>query len=397
MGVKLRKTRGKFYLYIDYKGRRKCKCLGTDKRLAEQIRSQIEAKLILGDLSVIEEKVERLFREYSAQWIKQYAEVELKRSTIIKHEQVLRLYLLPRFGSRSLKAIRRDEIKVFLAELASKGSLSRNSLRLILCTLRVILAHAEEDGLIDKNPAQKLGRFVKIDREQQTKPTALSREESERFLASAHEVCPAFYPLFLTALRAGLRRGELIALKWGDIQFGADEHDPNRYILVQRNWVNGGFTSPKSRKPRRVDLSRQLRMVLLQLRDQRLLEAYLSGKNSIADDLVFPSEAGTVLNPENLYHRYFLPVLEHAGLRRIRFHDLRHTFGSLLIQGGSSIVYVKEQMGHSSIQVTVDIYGHLVPGANGKLCGSTRFSPANTRKQDANACYGRKGYSPASH
>jgi len=54
-------------------------------------------------------------------------------------------------------------------------------------------------------------------------------------------------------------------------------------------------------------------------------------------------------------------------------------------------------MGHSSIQVTVDIYGHLVPGANGKLCGSTRFSPANTRKQDANACYGRKGYSRASH
>src|SRR6516164_8496933 len=111
MGVKLRKTRGKFYLYIDYKGRRKCKCLGTDKRLAEQIRSQIEAKLVLGDLSVIEENVECLFREYSARWIKQYAEVELKRSTIIKHEQVLRLYLLPRFGSRSLKAIRRDEIK----------------------------------------------------------------------------------------------------------------------------------------------------------------------------------------------------------------------------------------------------------------------------------------------
>lgn len=60
----------------------------------------------------------------------------------------------------------------------------------------------------------------------------------------------------------------------------------------------------------------------------------------------------------------FLPCLAHAGLRRFRFHDLRHTFGSLLIQNGASLAYVKEQMGHSSIQVTVDIYGHLIPGAN---------------------------------
>src|SRR5208337_5656511 len=70
------------------------------------------------------------------------------------------------------------------------------------------------------------------------------------------------------------------------------------------------------------------------------------------------------LDPDNLYHRYFLPVLAKAGIRKVRLHDLRHTFGSLLIQSGASIVYVKEQMGHHSIQVTVDIYGHLVPGAN---------------------------------
>jgi len=68
------------------------------------------------------------------------------------------------------------------------------------------------------------------------------------------------------------------------------------------------------------------------------------------------------LDPDNLYHRYFLPVLAKAGIRKIRLHDLRHTFGSLLIQAGASIVYVKEQMGHSSIQVTVDTYGHLIPG-----------------------------------
>jgi hypothetical protein len=97
--------------------------------------------------------------------MKQYAEVKLKRSSTIKHEQLLRLYLLPRFGQKPLRSIRRDEVKAFFAKLAAKGALARNSLRLVLCTLRVILNHAGEDELIDKNPAHRLGWFTRIDRE----------------------------------------------------------------------------------------------------------------------------------------------------------------------------------------------------------------------------------------
>jgi integrase len=85
------------------------------------------------------------------------------------------------------------------------------------------------------------------------------------------------------------------------------------------------------------------------LRDKRLLTAMLPGKPSISDELVFPSQAGTVIKPDNIVPRYMEPALEKAGLRRFRFHDLRHTFGSLLIQDGASLTYVKEQMGHSSI------------------------------------------------
>jgi hypothetical protein len=80
-----------------------------------------------------------------------------------------------------------------------------------------------------------------------------------------------------------------------------------------------------------------------------MLTATMSGRVSIADDLVVPSKAGTVFDPSNIFHYHFLPCLEHAGLRRFRFHDL---------------AYVKDQMGHSSIQITVDTYGHLIPGAN---------------------------------
>jgi integrase len=147
-----------------------------------------------------------------------------------------------------------------------------------------------------------LGRFTKVDGEQKTKASAMTREEAERFLESTRQTCPNFYPLFLTALRAGLRRGELIALQWGDIQFGSSETDSNRYILVQRSFVYGKFTSPKSKRSRRVDLSRQLRQELPALRDKRLLKAFLEGKTSIADDLIFRSKVGTVLEPENLYN-----------------------------------------------------------------------------------------------
>ena len=95
-----------------------------------------------------------------------------------------------------------------------------------------------------------------------------------------------------------------------------------------------------------------------------MLEASAAGRANIADDFVFTSQAGTVIKPDNIARRYMNPALAKAGLRRFRFHNLRHTFGSLLIQHGASLAYVKDQMGHSSIQVTVDVYGHLVPSAN---------------------------------
>jgi hypothetical protein len=136
---------------------------------------------------------------------------------------------------------------------------------------------------------------------------------------------------------------------------GRSEDDSERYIVVQRNydrrWSRKMLT-PKNKKSRRVDMSRSLRQVLINLR------------NISSGQLVFPSDAGTPVEMNNFYQRVFKPLLATAGLRQIRFHDLRHTFGSLLIQAGASLAYVRDQMGHSSIQVTVDIYGHLIPGAN---------------------------------
>jgi integrase-like protein len=138
-----------------------------------------------------------------------------------------------------------------------------------------------------------------------------------------------------------------------------------------------------------VDLSKQLRAALLELRDGRLLTAMMAGKTSIADELVFPSQAGTVIKPDNIAPRYMEPALEKAGLRRFRFHDLRHTFGSLLIQDGASLAYVKDQMGHSSIQITVDTYGHLIPGAD--IAWVDRLDSKTTPHQSAPGTHQRQG------
>ena len=365
MAVKIRELRGKLYLVIDYRGKRKTRVIGTDRKTAEEVRRQVEAKLVLGDLGLLNNEDQKLptFGVYADKWIKNYANIECKRSTAEGYDGVLRQYLLPRFTKKRLDEIKRDDVKELINELIAKG-LSRNTIRNVLCVIRGIVNQAIEDGLIESNPAARLGRFTRSARTPDTKGVALTQDEALQFLRAADDVCPEFHPLFLTALRAGLRRGELVALQWGDIQFGGSEDDPNRFIVVQHNYVRREHTTTKSKKPRRVDLSKQLRDVLLDLREQRLLASFLAGKNNILSELVFPSPDGSILDPDNLYHRYFQPVLTKAGIRKIRLHDLRHTFGSLLIQAGASLAYVKEQMGHSSIQVTVDIYGHLVPGAN---------------------------------
>jgi len=362
VGVKLKKRINAWWVFVTYHGRRKAKKVGT-RQAAEKVKREIEARLAIGDFRIFEERKEPTFADYADRWVRHHAQVQCKPSTVARYREILRLYLLPIFGTVRLGQITRTMVKEFLSEKAGEGRFSQDSLRLMLCTLRVIFNHAIDDELVGSNPAAKLGRLTRGGKPRR-KATALTRGEAERFLKAALEYCPRYYPLFLVALRAGLRQGELIALKWGDVQFGESEHDPHRYILVQHNYVRKQFTTPKSKKPRRVDLSRQLRQVLLDLRDQRLLDAFTQGKTSIADDLAFPSRVGTVLDPANLVHYFFLPCVERAGLRKIRFHDLRHTFGSLLIQDGAPITYVKEQMGHSSIQVTVDIYGHLIPGAD---------------------------------
>ena len=390
MGVKVRKRNSKWYVVIDFHGRRKSKCVGT-REAAEKVKREIESRLTLGDLGVFAQpKKAETFRAYAERWLKTEALQRCKISTVDFYEDYLKRYVWPLFGTKEITAISRDAVKEFTGSLCTRG-LAKNTIRLAVAALRVVLSAAVEDGILVSNPAAKLGRFIETEKPEH-QAMAMEPEEVDQFLAAVRGFCPQYHPLFMIAVRAGLRQGEILGLKWGDFQFGQGEHDENRYVLVQRRWYRGRFSTPKGKRDRRVDVSRELRHVLLELRDQRLLEAYQQGRSSIVDDLLFPGEDGKPLRARKLVESYFLPSLERAGLRRFRFHDLRHTFGSLLMEAGAPLPYVKDQMGHSSIQITADKYVHLIPRRNvhfiDRLDSQTTSQPDATRTQLARSSQG---------
>ena len=147
MGVKIKKRGGKWYVFVNYHGRRKAKCIGSTRQLAEQVKRQLEAKLALGDFGFLgqDEKQAPLFRDYAKNWLSGYVELECKPSTAYSYAQLLRLHVTPRFGDRRLAEITRDDVKQFLSDLSQATRFvkeievprfSKNTLRLVVCALR---------------------------------------------------------------------------------------------------------------------------------------------------------------------------------------------------------------------------------------------------------------------
>src|SRR5438876_514619 len=211
MGVKIRKRGGKWYLFVNHHGLRKAKCLGGSRLLAEEVKRQVEAKVALGDLGFLAEQDNPVptFDTYADQWTKDYARVECKTSTADGYEGVLRQYLRPRFGAKRLDEIGRDDIKAMINDLSEKD-LSRNTIRNALSVIRGMFNQAIESGLLEANPAARLGRFTRTAKTAETMGVALTPAEVEDFLDATRDVCSEYYALFLAALRAGLRRGELV-------------------------------------------------------------------------------------------------------------------------------------------------------------------------------------------
>lgn len=156
--------------------------------------------------------------------------------------------------------------------------------------------------------------------------------------------------LFMLAIFSGARQGELLGLKWKDVDW------ENSQIHTQRTYNNGRFFVTKTKTSnRRIDLGPT---VMTELKKWKLA----CPKSDL--NLVFPNGAGKPIDHHNMVRRYFLPTVKAAELPSMRFHDLRHTYASLLIEQGENIKYIQTQLGHSNPTVTWNVYAHLMKSTN---------------------------------
>lgn len=356
MGVRVRekpKGSGDWWVFIEHQGKRKAKRVGRDKRLAQEVAKKLEAKLTLNTLELLDEKeVVPTFGEVADQWLHIYIKTMRRPSTFERYNGMLRTHILPTLGSMPIDQVKRSDIRDLLLLKIKQASTSLVELVRDVCS--GVFNHAVDDELIQHNPVTGITKRLALGRDKE-EVEPFTPEEMVAFLDTAQKASPELFPLFLLAFRTGLRMGELLPLEWGDVDFRG------RFLEVRRSYKNGQYSRPKNGKSRRVDLSNQCIQVLSALRKQRAADSLASGRRD-APDLIFSRNGEPV--SQNSLRNVFKRTLWRAGIRDKRFHDIRHTYASLLLSNGQSPQYVREQMGHSSIAITVDVYGHMIPTGN---------------------------------
>lgn len=395
MGVKVKKWKGAWWVFTNHKKKRNAKRIGTreqGKRQAEVEAAVVRAFLATGgelgppQVAVPPAKDEPpTLRAYATAWLANYAAVECKPRTHELYDSMLHLHVFPTvvktingrdtltqpLGDMPLPSMRRSHIQELLAIKAKsrpmgKGAadgedpptLKKSTIRNILAPLRQLLTHAVEEKLIESNPASNVGRKLsKLTANQRRAEVEIFTEPELAMLIARTEASYADYlDLIRTAVLTGLRQGELLGLQWDDIDFYGEFIDVRRTVAYRKGKFHVG--PPKSGKSRRVDA--EALMTALRSRYEKAKED--AALNELAFvPWVFPNRSGHAQDASHITSRLWHPLLREAGLRKVKFHTLRHTYASHLLMKGESLVYVKEQLGHSSINVTVDLYGHLLP------------------------------------
>ena len=313
--------------------RRSCK-RGTSRRQAAALERQW--RLEAAEPVAFDPPRQEGFAVFAKLWLDVYVAVNCKPSTYRSREQVVRTHLVPFFGDTNLRAI--TVLRVQQYKALKKKTLAPKTVNNHLGVLSRLLRSAVEWNYAERNPATGIGFLP-------TGPQTFrfwDREQSDAFLATTREVEPAFYPVALSALRTGMRQGELLGLEWGDVDF------VKRRIHVRRNFTHGTLVTPTNGRQRVVPMSPELAGVLRAHRHMR-------------GDIVFCRTDGTHSSGHCL-RRPMARAIRAAGLPRIAFHDLRHSFASQLVMAGVPMKAVQEFLGHTTMQMTMR-YSHLSPSA----------------------------------
>lgn len=295
------------------------------------------------------------FGDQLAFWL---ADKERSRAvrTSLGYKYTAEKYISDSFKRRKLKDIRPIHIRQVYSELQERGVTERHTLRLVHCLLHGVLETAVRDELIARNPAKGM------------KPDTTSKDDVKDLQVFTPSEAGAFArvcrdhkwgSIFVFLLLTGLRRGEACGLTWANVDL--DSSTP--HVRIEQALHTAGnqklLTRPKTKSSRRtVYLSADAVAVLRRVKQaQSALRSEL-GERAKHNDFVFTNTLGDMLAPNNLKNHMNAICLQ-AGVKRIRIHDLRHTYASLALRAGTRIEVVSKQLGHSSATMTLDVYRHV--------------------------------------
>lgn len=292
--------------------------------------------------------------EYLDRWLNTSVRGTVRQSTFDRYEIALRVHIKPALGNLKLKKLAPVHLQGFYQDRLDAGCAPASVYKLH-AVLHKALSQALKWNMVPRNIAE----VVTAPRPAPEEMRTLSREESRRLLRAAQgERLEALYVL---AIHTGMRQGELLALKWQDIDL------ENATLSVRRTLTKRGgrllLGEPKTKKSIRTITLTECAVQALQGHLRRQME-HIEQVGDLYQDrgLIFTSEVGTLINPTNLRKRSFAPLLKKAGVPRVRFHDLRHTCATLLLGSNVHPKYVQELLGHANIAITLDTYSHVIPG-----------------------------------
>ena len=309
-------------------------------------------------------------------WINTFCKGVIKEYTVYGYEQRFRLYILPAFGKMKLSEISTVACQQFLVDLLNNGrikdrekkgpSLSIYTVKGIQRTLSVCLEKAVDEGLLIKNPVSKVNLPIKNKPEMKT----LKKEEIGAFLEETKNCgCYEFYYL---ELATGMRLGEICALEWTDLDVENKTINVNKSVRK----INGQLiiTTPKTKSSNRtIRINDDLVDLLLAMKDRQIKSKY-----------IFPSPETGDIRDTSAVTRKLHRIQDRAGLPRIRFHDLRHTFATLTLEAGVDVKTVSHMLGHTDAGFTMNTYMHVTDdmqkNAAEKMKDVIENSGKNTKK-----------------
>jgi len=317
--------------FIDYRvqGVRKRKKIGPSHQVAKLALKDVQVKIAQGKIG-IEEPKKVPFREFALEYA-EYCKVNKAQSSSERDVRIINVHLMPLFGSGFLHAVTTRDIECYKTKRVRE--VSPQTVNRELSIVKHLFRKAVEWGYIEDNPAKPVKK-IKV---AETSATFLEKDAARRLLDTCLEHIPGIYPLVVTALHTGMRKSELLNLRWEDIDFRRG----TLTVSSRKEWHTKNYES------RTMPLHEEVR---------RMLEPIKEGKGYVFR----PQDGVTECATSCRITRRLAKAVRLSGLSDITLHTLRHTFASHLVMSGVDLPTVQRLMGHKDIKTTMR-YAHLAP------------------------------------